>query len=118
MSHHGNNPERIADHVRVNTYHTGLFAKFLARLRSVGDGEGSLLDHSLIVYGSGMSNGNGHTPYPLPLIMAGGCAGQVKGNGHIVAPEHSPNANLMLSVADKFGLELNRFGASTGRLGL
>ena len=62
-----------------------------------------------------MSNGNGHTPYPLPHIVAGGAAGGVKGNRHLVAPEHSPNANLMLSVADKFGLELDRFGVSTGR---
>ena len=66
VSHHGNNPERIADHAKVNTYHAGLFAKFLERLRSMPDGDGSLLDHSIIVYGSGMSNGNGHTPYPLP----------------------------------------------------
>ena len=79
---------------------------------------GSVLDRSLIVYGSGMSNGNGHTPYPLPHIVAGGAAGGVKGNRHLVAPEHSPNANLMLSVADKFGLQLDRFGVSTGRLEL
>jgi hypothetical protein len=118
VSHHGNNPVQIAAHARVNTYHTGLFAKFLERLRSLPDGDGSLLDHSIIVYGSGMSNGNGHTPYPLPHLVVGGGAGQVKGNRHLIASEHSPNANLMLTLADKFGLELDQFGASTGRLEL
>ena len=118
ISHHGNIPERIAEHAKVNAYHAGLFAKFLERLRALPDGDGSVLDRSLLVYGSGMSNGNGHTPYPLPHIVAGGAAGGVKGNRHLVAPEHSPNANLMLSVADKFGLQLDRFGVSTGRLDL
>jgi Protein of unknown function (DUF1552) len=118
ISHHGNNPERIAEHAKVNTYHAALFAKFLARLQSVPDGDGSLLDHSLLVYGSGMSNGNGHTPYPLPHVVAGGASGLVKGNRHLVAPEHSPNANLMLSIAGKFGIELSSFGVSTGRLDL
>jgi hypothetical protein len=118
VSHHGNNPARIADHAKVNTHHVGLFARFLERLRSVPDGDGSLLDHAIIVYGGGMSNGNGHTPYPLPHLVAGGGAGQIKGNRHIVAPEQSPNANLMLAVADKFGLELDRFGVSTGRVEL
>jgi hypothetical protein len=118
VSHHGNNPARIADHAKVNTHHVGLFARFLEQLRSVPDGDGSLLDHAIIVYGGGMSNGNGHTPYPLPHLVAGGGAGQIKGNRHIVAPEQSPNANLMLAVADKFGLELDRFGVSTGRVEL
>ena len=118
VSHHGNNPERIADHAKVNTYHTGLFAKVLARLQSTPDGDGSLLDHSIIVYGSGMSNGNGHTPYPLPTMVVGGGAGQIRGNRHVVAPDQSPNANLMLAVSDKFGLDLERFGVSTGRVDL
>jgi len=118
VSHHGNNAERIADHAKVNVYHAGLLAKFLDRLRSTADGDGSLLDHSIIVYGSGMSNGNGHTPYPLPHVVVGGGAGRIKGNRHIVAPEQSPNANLMLAIADKFGIELDRFGVSTGRVEL
>jgi len=118
ISHHGNKPAQIAGHAKINVYHMQLFGKFLDRLRRTQDGDGTLLDHSLIVYGSGMSNGNGHTPYPLPHIVAGGAAGGVKGNRHLVAPEHSPNANLMLSVADKFGLQLDRFGVSTGRLEL
>jgi hypothetical protein len=115
ISHHANNPERIADHARVNTYHLRLFAKFVERLRTTPDGDGTLLDHSLLLYGSGMGNGNVHAAYPLPLAMVGGL---VKGNRHIAAPEHSPNANVMLSVAGKFGVELQEFGASTGRVDL
>ena len=118
ISHHGNDAARIEEHAKVNAYHTALFATFLDRLKSVPDGDGSLLDHSLLVYGSGMSNGNGHTPYPLPHLIAGGASGTIKGNRHLVAAEHSPNANLMLSIAEKFGIELESFGVSTGRLDL
>jgi hypothetical protein len=118
ISHHGNDATRIEEHAKVNAYHTTLFAKFLDRLKSVPDGDGSLLDHSMLVYGSGMSNGNGHTPYPLPHLVAGGGAGRIKGNRHLVAPAHSPNANLMLSIAEKFGIELESFGVSTARLDL
>jgi hypothetical protein len=118
VSHHGNNPARIADHAKVNTYHMGLFAKFLDRLRAAPDGEGSLLDHAMLVYGSGMSNGNGHTPYPLPCLVAGGGAGSLKGGRHVVAPEQSPNANLMLAVAHKFDVNIDRFGVSTAAVDL
>ena len=118
ISHHGNNPVMIEQHAKVNAYHTALFAKFLDRLQAIPDGDGTLLDHSMLVYGSGMSNGNGHTPYPLPHVIAGGASGALKGNRHIVAPEHSPNANMMLSIAEKFGLELESFGVSTGAVDL
>lgn len=118
ISHHGNNPVMIDEHARVNAYHTALFAKFLDRLKALPDGDGTLLDHSMLVYGSGMSNGNGHTPYPLPHLIAGGASGVLKGNRHIVAPEHSPNANMMLSIAHKFGIELESFGVSTATLDL
>ncbi|PWT80602.1 MAG: hypothetical protein C5B57_11995 [Blastocatellia bacterium] len=115
ISHHANNPERVAAHARVNTYHLQLFAKFLARLKATPDGDGSLLDHSMILYGSGMGNGNVHAADPLPLAIVGGL---VKGNRHVVAPQHSPNANMMLSVADTFGVEMDRFGVSTHRIDL
>jgi hypothetical protein len=115
ISHHGNNPALIEEHAKVNTYHASLFAKFLDRLRSVPDGDGTLLDHAMLVYGSGMSNGNGHTPYPLPHLIAGGI---VKGNRHVVAAEHSPNANMLMSIAGKFGVDLESFGVSTGALDL
>ena len=84
ISHHGNQPPAIEAHAKVNTYHMTLFAKFLERLRSTPDGDGSLLDHSLILYGSGMGNGNVHAADPLPTLLVGGAAGIVKGNRHIV----------------------------------
>jgi hypothetical protein len=115
ISHHANLPERIAGHARVNTYHISLFAKFLERLRNTPDGQGSLLDHSMILYGSGMGNGNVHAAYPLPMLLVGGKA-LVGGNRHVQAAEHSPNANLMLGMVDKFGIEQERFGVSTARI--
>jgi hypothetical protein len=117
LSHHANNPDRVAAHARVNVYHLQLFVKFLERLRTTPDGDGSLLDHSMILYGSGMGNGNVHAAYPLPLVVVGGKE-LVKGNRHVVAPERSPNANLMVSMAQKFGVELESFGVSTGRVDL
>jgi Protein of unknown function (DUF1552) len=115
ISHHGNKPDKIAGHAKINAYHVSLFARFLERLRSTPDGDGSLLDHSVIVYGSGMSNGNGHTPYPLPLTMIGG---RIKGDRHLIAPDQTPSANFMLSLGQRFGVEADTFGVSTGRLEL
>jgi hypothetical protein len=117
ISHHGNKPDKIAGHAKLNTYHVSLFAKFLDRLRSTPDGDGSLLDHSLIVYGSGMSNGNGHTPFPLPFVTIG-LTGEIKGNRHLVVAEQTPSANLMLTLGRKFGVEEDRFGLSTGTIEL
>jgi uncharacterized protein DUF1552 len=117
ISHHGNKPDKIADHAKINNYHVQLFAKFIDRLHSTRDGDGSLLDHSLIVYGSGMSNGNGHTPSPLPFAMIGGLSGRVKGNRHVVLPEQ-PSANALLTIGRLFGIEMDSFGASTGPVDL
>jgi hypothetical protein len=91
ISHHGNRPEAIAGHAKLNAYHVGMFAKFVERLRSTPDGDGSLLDHSLLVYGSGMSDGNGHTGSPLPHVLVGGASGRINGNRHIVTPESTPD---------------------------
>jgi hypothetical protein len=113
ISHHGNRPEKIAGHAKINNYHVQLFAKFIERLRSTPDGDGSLLDHSLIIYGSGMSNGNGHTPSPLPFAMVGGLNGKVKGNRHLVLTEQ-PSANVMLTLAHLYGAPIDSFGVSTG----
>jgi hypothetical protein len=118
ISHHGNKPAAIEAHATVNTYHVRLFAQFVARLQATPDGDGSLLDHSLIVYGSGMGNGNVHAADHLPTIVLGSGAGQVKGNRHIVAPELTPNANFLLSVAEQFAIGLDSFGGSTGRIEL
>jgi hypothetical protein len=103
----------VSAHARINIYHLELFAKFLERLRTTRDGDGSLLEHSMILYGSGMGNGNLHAAYPLPLVLVGGKS-LVKGNRHVVPAENSPNANLMVSMAQKFGVEMERFGVSTG----
>jgi hypothetical protein len=118
ISHHGNKPDKIAGHAKINNYHMQLFAKFLERLRTTRDGDGSLLDHSLIVYGSGMSNGNGHTPSPLPFVMVGGLNGQIKGNRHVILPELTPSANAMLTIGHKFGVDTEAFGVSTGLVDL
>jgi len=113
ISHHGNRPAAIAGHAKLNAYHLSMVAKFLERLRNTPDGDGSLLDHSLVLYGSGMSDGNGHTGSPLPHAMVGGATGRVKGNRHIVTPESTPMANLLLAIAQKAGVEQDRFGVST-----
>jgi hypothetical protein len=114
MSHHGNNPEKLANLVKLNTYHTSLFAKFLERLQSTPDGDGSLLDHSLILYGSGMSESDTHSRINLPTLLMGGLSGELKGNRHIQTPKETPLANLMVSLGNKFGCELDKFGISTG----
>jgi hypothetical protein len=113
ISHHGNRPAAIAGHAKLNAYHLSMVAKFLERLRSTPDGDGSLLDHSLILYGSGMSDGNGHTGSPLPHVTIGGAGGRGKGKRHNVTPENTPMANLLLAIAHKAGVEQDRFGVST-----
>jgi hypothetical protein len=114
ISHHGNRPAAIAGHARLNAYHMGMFARFVERLRTTPDGDGSLLDHSLLLYGSGMSDGNGHTGSPLPHVLVGGAAGRVKGNRHIVTPENTPMANLLLAIAQTCGVGAETFGVSKG----
>jgi hypothetical protein len=118
ISHHGNRPAAISGHARVNTYHVQLFAQFLERLRTMPDGDGSLLDHSLLVYGSGMSDGNGHTGSPLPHVVVGGAAGRLKGNRHVAAAPGTPMANLLLTVGQAFGVNETSFGISNGTIDL
>jgi hypothetical protein len=112
LSHHGNKPEKIAEYASVNAHHVGLFAAFVDRLQKTSDGDGTLLDHSLIVFGSGMSNGNGHTADPLPFLALGGVAG--KGNRHVVARPKTPIGNAWLAVANRFDSRIESFGDSTG----
>ena len=118
ISHHGNRPPAIEAHAKVNTYHLMLFAKFVERLRSTPDGDGSLLDQSLILYGSGMGNGNVHSADLLPTLLVGSAAGSVKGGRHIVGGPLTPNADLLVSMAEKFGVELEHFGGNKGRISL
>jgi hypothetical protein len=117
-SHHGNEPEKLAALVKINTWQIELFGRFLDRLRSTPDGDGSLLDHSLILWGSGMSDSNAHSALDVPLLLAGKASGRMKGDRHIAAPKQTQLANAMLDLAQKFGAEIDQFGVSTGRLEL
>ena len=96
VSHHGSQPDKMAQHAKINTHFTALFAAFVEKLRQSPDGDGSVLDHSLIVFGTGMSDGQAHNAYPLPLAAVGGAGGSMKGNRFVVAPEWTPIANLWL----------------------
>lgn len=120
LSHEANgrgDAEKAVKFTKVNAHHVQLFAKFVEKLKSTPDGDGSLLDHSMILYGSGMSNGNDHTHHPLPILVAGRGAGQMKKLGqHVVYPNLTPMANLMLSLAQKSGAPIEQFGQSTGPL--
>jgi hypothetical protein len=118
ISHHGNEPEKLAALIKINTWQIELFGRFLDRLRSTPDGDGSLLDHSLIVWGSGMSDSNAHSALDVPLLLAGKASGRMKGDRHIAAPKGTQLANAMLDLGQKFGAEIDRFGVSTGRLEL
>jgi uncharacterized protein DUF1552 len=114
VSHHGNEAEKLALLVKLNTWQIGLFGKFLERLRTTPDGDGTLLDHSAILWGSGMSDSNTHSPLDVPYLMVGGGAGAFKGNRHLAAPKGTQLANTMLTVAQKYGCEIDKFGVSTG----
>ena len=118
LSHHQNNPEAIDKLFQINVYHAQMFAYFLERLKATADGDGNLLDHSLIIYGSGLSNGNIHQHVDLPLLLVGGGGGQIKGGRHIRYPNDTPMVNLHLAVLDKLGLPLDQLGDSTGKLDL
>jgi Protein of unknown function (DUF1552) len=111
VSHHQNNPAKMAQVVKINTYYARMYAQFLEKLRSTPDGDGSLLDHSLIVYGAGMADSNMHATDPLPLIAIGGGVGA--GHRHIQLPTRTPVGNFWLNVAEKFGKPMERFGDST-----
>ncbi len=114
VSHHGNEPEKLELLVKLNTWQIGVFRKFLERLQSTPDGDGNLLDHSVILWGSGMSDSNTHSPLDVPYLMVGKGGGLFTGNRHLAAPKGTQLANAMLSVAQKFGAEIDSFGVSTG----
>ncbi len=116
VSHHGNHPHKVAQNTKINVYHMELFARFLEKMRSTPDGDGSLLDHSILLYGSGMGDGDRHLPHDLPIVLVGRGGGQLRGGHHLKAPVDTPMMNLGLSLLDKVGVELERVGDSTGRL--
>jgi hypothetical protein len=116
LSHHANDVERLMKLVRIQTYHMQRFADFVAKLAGIPDGDGSLLDHSLFLYGSNMSNSDRHNNYPLPNILVGGGCGALKGGQHIELPEHTTLTNLHLTVLNKVGFEIKSFVDSTGEI--
>ena len=116
LTHHGNNPEKIAKVAKINAFHVSLFAGFLEKLKSTPDGSGSLLDHTLYLYGSGMGNPNVHDHTNLPILVAGGAAGSMQGGRHIKYDEPTPLANLHLTLLEKVGIHLGSFGDSQGTI--
>lgn len=114
LSHHGNDPEKIAKMAKINRFHVSLFAEFLQKLAATEDGDGSLLDHSLLLYGSGMGNPNLHDHTDLPIVVAGGAAGGMQGGRHIRYENPTPLANLHLTLLDKVGVAIDKFGDSNG----
>ena len=112
VSHNNNIPEQVAKKIKVDIYHLDLFGQFLDKLRATPDGDGSLLDHSLFLYGSGMTNGNAHDHENLPTLVVGGAAGRHTGNRHIKMPKSTPLSNLMIALLDKAGINIEKFGQS------
>jgi len=118
LSHHNDVPELIAHMSKINRYHTQLFAKYLERLRATPDGDGSLLDHTTILYGSGISNSTRHSGDNLPLLVMGGGAGTLKGGRHLTYSGKPTMANLLVTLMDKMDVPVERVGGSTGKLPL
>jgi hypothetical protein len=118
VSHHENNPEKIEKYARINAYHLGLFNEFLDRLAQTRDGDGTLLEHSLIMYGSAMGNGNVHDQRRIPIMLAGTAAGRIAGGRHIANPDPTPMANLIGAIGDVAGIDLGELENSTGRVAL
>ncbi|HUL80618.1 MAG TPA: DUF1552 domain-containing protein [Gammaproteobacteria bacterium] len=116
LSHHANNKERIEKLVKVQRYHVERFAEFVDKLAKTPDGDGSLLDHSMLMYGSNMSNSDRHNNYPLPIILVGGARGALKGGQHVQLPDYTTLSNLHLTVLNKAGVETKSIGDSTGAI--
>jgi hypothetical protein len=115
-THHQNNQEKIDKIIKINELHVKMFAYMLERMKATPDGDGNLLDHSMVLYGSSISDGNRHTHHDLPVVLAGGGGGHVKGNRHVVYPKDTPLNNLLLSMLEKAGVPVEKLGDSTGKL--
>ena len=116
LTHHGNDPNKIAKVAKINKFHVSLFAEFLEKLQATKEGHGTLLDHVLYLYGSGMGNPNLHDHNNLPILVAGGAAGGMQGNRHIRYEKPTPLANLHLTLLDKVGVRLDSFADSKGKV--
>ena len=118
LSHHNDREDLVARMAEINKYHVGLFAKYLAKLRAMPDGDGTLLDNMTLLYGSGLSNSTMHIGTDLPLLVMGGGAGRLRGGRHLKYTDHPGTANLLVTLMDKMDVPVERIGASTGRLPL
>jgi hypothetical protein len=116
LSHHQNNPESLKKLAKINVYHLELLSYYLDRLKATPDGDGSLLDHMMLLYGSGMGDSDKHAPKDLPILLAGGGNGTIKGGRHIRTPEGTPLTNLYLSMLNKLGVPADNIGDSTGEM--
>jgi hypothetical protein len=116
LTHHGNDPAKVARMAKINAFHVSLFAYYLERLKSTPEGDGTLLDHSLILYGSGMGDPNIHNPVNLPVLVAGSGAGSAGGARHIKYAQPTPLANLHLTLLDSVGVRLDAFADSQGKV--
>jgi hypothetical protein len=114
VSHHQNDPTKKDKLVRIQTWHTEQFARFLKKIQAIPDGDGTLLDHSMFLYGSNMSNSDAHNQFPLPTSIVGGGCGQMKAGRHVRYPDHTPLANVLLTMLDKAGVPEKSLGDSTG----
>jgi hypothetical protein len=116
-SHHGEDPRRIAEYAKLNQYHVKMLGHLVETLSKTPDGDGTLLDHSLVLYGSNMGNSNQHLHYDVPHVLIGGLNGRLKGNRHLSYPSRAvPTGNLLLSLLDKYDIHQESIGDSTGRL--
>jgi hypothetical protein len=116
LSHHNDIPDLIAQMSKINRYHTQLFSQYLAKLRATPDGDGSLLDHSILLFGSNMSNSNAHDHFPLPAAVLGGGCGKLKGGQHVRYPDRTPVANLVFTLLNRAGVPVESFGDSNGEI--
>jgi hypothetical protein len=118
LSHHSNIKENIDRFAVLNRYHVGLLAYFLNKLKSTPDGDGTLLDHAVVLYGSGLGDGNQHDHRDLPVVLAGGSSGRLKGGRHVNNPKDTPMSNLLLAVLDLFDVSVDKFGDSNGKVAI
>ena len=118
ISHHQNDPVKLAKAAKINTYHIELLARFAGRLRSISEGDGTLLDQSMILQGGGLSNSDQHSHIDLPLVLVGGGAGRLKGGRHLRFPKDTPMNNLHMALLEKVGVEIEKFGDSAGTIEL
>ncbi len=118
LSHHEYKPEKIALMSKINAYHASLVAEYLTKLRNTPDGDGSLLDNMLMIYGCGMSDSNAHSPLDLPVVLLGGCGGQIEGDRHLHYPDDPLMPNLLVTLMEKLDVPVERVGKSDGRLRL